>query len=177
MLHYWKSPLVITIVGIICLVIGGVAVWWLVRPTIDDPMPSAVSSQLEFSPFVIDADSDNPRATDYSTTTVEDGTRVLTYTITTDGQRVSVSQYPQPPQFTEVTDFQSKFLENTIQQTSTVSTASGVIILGQMAKQENRQMAVMLERGLIVFFAPDQPLDESQWRMIGDHLVAVRPSN
>ena len=164
------------IVLAVVLVAGGFALAQVLKPR-PNPIPSSVSKQLDFSPLVIPANIKSPTTSDYSPSVAEDGTRLLVYTIHLHNAKVTVSQNPQPPQFADVPDFKSKFLENVIQQTTSVSTASGTIILGQMAKQKNKQFAVMLERGLIVFLTPSQPLEEKQWRTVGDALDVVKPTN
>jgi hypothetical protein len=139
-------------------------------------MPSSVSSQLEFSPLVIPAIVKRPTTSDYKIGKIEEDT-VLSYVIHIDNASVTVSEYQQPSQFSDVPDFKDKFLENVIQKTSSVSTASGTIILGQQAKQKNKQMALMLERGLVIFMNPSKTLEEKQWRLIGDALDVVKTTN
>jgi hypothetical protein len=39
-----------------------------------------------------------------------------------------------------------------------------------MPKQNNKQLAVLLERGLIIFMTPSRELDDATWRQIGDSL-------
>jgi len=140
------------------------------------PLPEAIQKQLSFSALVVPEDNEDLKTSDIRFESVEDGTRVLSYTITLQDRKVLVSQYPQPSQFNDVEGYRERFLDNVIQQTSSISTAGGTVFLGQMAKQENKPMAVLLEKGLIVFMAPDQSLSEDQWRMIGDELMLVKPA-
>jgi hypothetical protein len=100
----------------------------------------------------------------------------LSYILSIDDATVTISEYTQPSQFDDVPDFKDKFLENVIQKTTSVSTASGTIILGQQAKQQNKQLAIMLERGLVVFMNPSKTLEQKQWRTIGDALEVIKPS-
>lgn len=163
--------------GVILLGIGLVSLGVFIARALSahqNPLPAEVKKNITFSPLVI-GNSEKLRATNYSLTTVEDGTMLLTYTITTEGHTVDVSQYPQPSQFTDVPDFKTKFLEDVIQQTASVSSAGGTIYLGQMAKQQNKQMAVMLERGLVLFLLPNETLNETEWRSIGDSFFLVSP--
>lgn len=160
----------------VALVAGGFGLAHILKPR-PNPIPAEISNKLEFSPLVIPANIKSPTTANYSTSVAEDGTRLLIYTIGLEGKNVTVSEYPQPSQFADVPDFKREFLDGVIQQTSSVSTSGGTIILGQMAKQKNKQFAVMFERGLIVFLTPSEPLEEKQWRTIGDALELIKLSN
>ncbi len=158
------------------LVAGGFTLAQVLKPK-DNPIPASVSNQLDFTPLVVPANLDTIKTTDYKVSTVEDGTQLLSYIIHIDDTTVTVSEYTQPSQFSDVTDFKDKFLENVIQKTTSISTASGTIILGQQAKQQNKQLAIMLERGLVVLMNPSKTLEQKQWRTIGDALDVIKPSN
>jgi hypothetical protein len=158
------------------LVVGGFTLAHILKPK-QNPVPASISSQIDFTPLVIPANVETPTTSDYKISTVEDGNRILTYIIHLDDATVTVSEYPQPSQFVDVPDFKDKFLENVVQQSSSVSTASGAIILGQMAKQQGKQLGVMLERGLVVFMTPSKTLDQKQWRAIGDNLEVIKPTS
>lgn len=162
-------------IAAIALVASGFALANVLKPR-QNPIPSSLSSQLEFSPFVIPANVESPKTSDYKVGRVEADT-VLSYVIHIDDATVTVSEYQQPPQFSDVPDFKDKFLENTIQKSTSLSTSSGTIILGTQAKQQNKQLGVMLERGLVVFMNPSKSLEQKQWRAIGDALDVVKPTN
>ena len=163
------------IIAAIALVAAGFALANLLKPR-PNPIPSSLSSQLEFSPLVIPANVESPKTSDYKVGKIEEDT-VLSYIIHIDDATVTVSEYQQPSQFSDVPDFKDKFLENTIQQSTSVSTAGGTIILGTQAKQQNKQLGMMLERGLVVFMNPSKSLEQKQWRTIGDALDVVKPTN
>jgi hypothetical protein len=158
------------------LIAGGFALSQFLKPK-DNPVPASVSSQIDYTPLVVPANMEALRTSDYKVSTVEDGTKLLSYIIHINDATVTVSEYTQPSQFTDVPDFKDKFLENVIQKTTSVSTASGTVILGQQAKQQNRQLAIMLERGLVVLMNPSKALEQKQWRTIGDALEVIKPSN
>lgn len=166
--------IILSIVGALALVLLGVI---LARFVFSSPqlLPSDISRSISFSPLVV-SPTNTVSATNYDLSQVEDGTTLLTYTITSGQATIEVSQYPEPSQFADIPDFRSKFLADVIQQTGSVSSASGTLYLGQMAKQKNKQLAVMLEKGLIVFLMPDRSLDETQWRAIGDSLTVITPT-
>ena len=173
-----KKHVLLATIGLVIaaiLVAGGFVLAQILKPR-PNPMPSSVSSQLEFSPLVVPANVKSPTTSDYKIGKIEEDT-VLSYVIHIDDASVTVSEYQQPSQFSDVPDFKDKFLENVIQKTSSVSTASGTIILGQQAKQKNKQMALMLERGLVIFMNPSKTLEEKQWRLIGDALDVVKTTN
>ncbi len=85
-----------------------------------------------------------------------------------DGNTVTVSEYSQPPEFTEIPEYKNRFLSNVINQYDTVQTSNGTIYLGRATKQDKKQLALMIERGLLVFMSPDKDLANAQWRSIGD---------
>ena len=165
---------VIIIASIVAVALLVAAGFWLARITkpTTSSLPADIASKLNFSPLVVEATSSAPQTRDYKLSTSEEGVLLLSFIIQLEnGRTVTVSEYPQPSQFSDVPDFKDKFLENVIQKSTSVSTAGGVIILGRMAKQENKQMAVMLERGLVVFLVPSAELSEDEWRTIGDSFV------
>jgi hypothetical protein len=86
---------------------------------------------------------------------------------------VTLSEYPQPPQFNDIPEYRDRFLNNIASQYKTVQSASGVIYLGKMVKQDGRQLGIMLERGLIVFMNPERELSDAEWRQLGD-LLEIR---
>ena len=172
---HWMIGVIALIVSV-GLIFAGFSLAHILRPK-DNPVPASVSSQIDFSPLVIPKNIKAPKTSDYQVSIVEDGTHLLRYIIHIDDATVAVSEYTQPSQFTDVPDFKSKFLEDVVQQTASVSTSSGTIILGQMAKQQNKQLGVMLERGLVVFMSPSKTLEQKQWRTIGDALDVVKPTN
>jgi hypothetical protein len=134
-----------------------------------NPLPAEVKTKLTFSPLIIPSNNYDFATSDYQLATTEDDTQLLTYTVTTTGMnRIHISEYPQPPQFTEIAEYKERFLNNVVQQYESVSTANGTIYLGRLAKQNNQQVGVMLERGLIMFMKPTQQMEKSAWRQLGD---------
>ncbi|MGB3945270.1 MAG: hypothetical protein WBK76_00315 [Candidatus Saccharimonadales bacterium] len=52
-----------------------------------------------------------------------------------------------------------------------MQSANGTIYLGRLSKQDNKQVGIMIERGLLVFFYPTTgDIDEVTWRKLGDAL-------
>jgi hypothetical protein len=136
-----------------------------------NPIPIPLRSELTFSPFVIPEKVQSYTVSDYKFNTAENKVQILTYVVhAQDGINVSVSEYQQPSEFTDIPEYKDRFLSNIIKQYATVQTASGNIYLGRLPKQDNRQLGVMLERGLLVFLNPDKELSETQWHQIGDVL-------
>ena len=155
------------------LVVLGVWLAYTLKPT-THLLPDDISTRINFTPLVITSTNTAPTTDSYKLSTAEEGVLMLSFIIHLGGGRtVTVSEYPQPSQFNDVPDFKEKFLDNVIQKSTSVSTAGGVIILGRMAKQDNKQMAVMLEKGLVVFLVPSTDLSEDEWRSIGDKLSLV----
>jgi hypothetical protein len=137
-----------------------------------NPVPRHLQNDLIFSPLVIPKDSNRYTTTDYKFASAEEKVQILTYIIhTREGVAISVSEYTQPQQFAEIPEYKDRFLTNIAKQYATVQTANGVIYLGRMPNQNNRQLAVLLERGLIVFMTPDQEMDQARWRELGDEFI------
>lgn len=140
-------------------------------------IPATIRQDLTFSPFVITLDNKNYKATNYKLAEVEEGVQLLSFIVHFEGKNVTVSEYIQPPQFTEIPEFKQRFLDNAIRQYATVQTANGTIHLGKQVKQNDRQLGIMLERGLIVMFNPEKELTQAEWRRLGDQFDIQKISN
>lgn len=170
--HQWKNwqRIMVTTLVLFIIVSGSIAVYRYVTRVVS-PLPENISSQLSFSPLIISADSKSFSTSSYKFSTAEDNIQILTFIITTkDNIAVSVSEYVQPPQFTDIPEYRDRFLTNVAKQYATVPTASGTIYLGRMAKQDNKQLAVMIEKGLLIFLTPEKEMNEAQWRALGNSL-------
>lgn len=158
--------------GLLILVAGviGIGVYtYAARDT--NPVPAKLRPQLSFSPFIIPTTSRSYTTSDYKFTTAEDKVEILSYNVhTKDTGTITVSEYTQPQEFSEIPEYKDRFLTNVAKQESTVQTSNGTIYLGRMNVQGNKQLAVMLERGLLVFMSPDKELSQAQWRSLGDQL-------
>ena len=111
-------------------------------------------------------------------TKAENNIDILSYSILIDaGPTIRVSEYPQPQEFTDIPEYKDRFLANVAQQYSTVATSEGTIYLGRLARQANKQLGVMLEKGLIVFMSPDRDVTPEQWRALGDQLIIQKTNN
>lgn len=140
-------------------------------------IPTTIRQDLTFSPFVVTLDNENYSATEYKLAEVEEGVQLFSFIVHFEGKSVTVSEYIQPPQFTEIPEFKQRFLDNAIRQYATVQTANGTIYLGKQVKQNDRQLGIMLERGLIVMFNPEQELTQAEWRRLGDQFDVQKISN
>lgn len=136
-----------------------------------NPIPARLRSDLNFSAFVIPTDTANYLTSDYKFSYAEDKVQILSYIVRLpSGDTVSISEYPQPQEFTDITEYKDRFLTNIANQYETIPTSNGTIYLGRATKQNNKQLGVMIERGLIVFISPSTDLDTDTWRNIGDRL-------
>lgn len=143
-------------------------------------MPLTVRDELTFSPLVIPNDSERFTASSYKFATVEDGTKLLTFIISGQDVTVTVTEYVQPPEFSEIPEYKTQFLSNVIKQNATVQTANGTMYLGRGVKENDRQLAVMLERGLVIFLTPQdasRELSEATWRELGETLEIEKIRN
>jgi hypothetical protein len=157
------------LIGVAIVSIGAIATFFILSRPSPEPTPTW-QSELDFSPFLIGKNKSGYTASDYKVAPSEEDVKVLSYVITTPRTVVTVSEYPQPPQFNDIPEYKDRFLNNIASQYKTIQTASGVIYIGKMVKQNDRQLGVMLEKGLIVFMNPEQELTDQQWRQIGDLL-------
>ncbi len=162
----WRRFIVLLVVLIALVVIIFVGYFYFNRDS--NPIPQRLRSQLTFSPFVIPSDSKDFATSDYKFSTAEGKVQILSYLIKFQNNTISVSEYSQPSQFTDIPDYKNQFLTNVINQDSSVSSSSGTIYLGKAVKQNNKQLAIMIERGLLVFLSPDNKLTDAQWRSLGD---------
>jgi hypothetical protein len=168
----WRKVRQIIAVASALILVGGGTVGLVAYITRDrNPVPAEIRHELTFSPLTIPTETDTLETSNYQLSRSEDNTQILNFLIKIDGATVTVSQYPQPAAFTEIEEYKNRFLTNVIQQTDTVQTANGTIYLGVLARQDGRQIGVMLEHGLIIFFNPDRSIDASVWRSIGDRLT------
>jgi hypothetical protein len=114
----------------------------------------------------------------YKLTIAESDIKVLSYGIHTNtGAAVTLSEYTQPDQFTDIAEYKDRFLTNVAKQYATVQTSNGVIYLGRLTRDNNRQLGIMLEKGLLVFMNPDKEMDQVQWHSLGDQLVIQKITN
>lgn len=155
------------IAGVIIIMLSGVLLYF---NRDRNPIPNDLRSSLVFSPLVIPLEDDTFTTKNYTLNRAENNDQILSYTITFEDKDIAVSQYTQPTEFIEIPEYKDRFLTNVVQQNEVVQTANGAIYLGQLSKQDNAQLGVMLENGLIIFMRPNQPLDANEWRRIGENL-------
>jgi hypothetical protein len=161
------KKIILWTIGAITFSIVVFSAYQLFNPQLN-PIPMSLRKQLTFSPFVIPSSTKGYSTSSYRFNIAENSVQVLSYKIGLPSHTVTISEYTQPAQFTEIPDFKTTFLSNAIKQYATVQTSNGVIYLGRLSKQNNAQVGVMLERGLVVFLLPDSDIEQSGWRELGD---------
>lgn len=167
-----RWPRIVGWILLVLLFITSVLGIYLFATRSTNPVPKHLRDDLTFSPLIIPSGSSRYTTTDYKFATAEDKVQILTYIIhTEEGVAISVSEYPQPNEFTEIPEYKDRFLTNVAKQYATVQTANGTVFLGRMPNQGNKQLAVLLERGLIVFMTPDRDMEQSHWRELGDEFT------
>lgn len=171
-LKFLAKPIVAWSFVAIIIATSAVGYWFMTRPVSN--IPADIKSGLTFTPIAPDGSDKEYSVSDYKFSTAEDNVQILSYIIKTPGSQVSVSQYAQPPAFTDIPEYKDRFLDNIIKRYGTVQTENGAIYLGRATKQNNKQLGVMLERGLIIFFSPESELSETEWRKLGDQMVVTR---
>lgn len=154
----------------ILVVTAGITAIVLLTGRANNPLPNDIRNQLTFSPFII-FDKDPAYTTNnYKFISAENNLKILSFIISTPHGNVSLSEYPQPPQFTDIPEYKDRFLSNVINQYDTVPTSNGTIYLGRTAEPAKKQIGFMLERGLLVFINPDKELTDTEWRSLGERL-------
>jgi hypothetical protein len=172
----WPNIALLVCAIALAAVLGALVFWLLTRGS--NPLPANVQSSLTFSPFVLPSNSPDYTVGDYKVSTAENKVQILSYVVAAaNGTKVTVSQYPQPPEFTEITEYKERFLTNVAKQYATVQTANGTIYLGRLTKQDNKQVGILLDSGLIVFMNPSKELGQTEWRKLGDQLEIQKVRN
>ena len=169
-----RSKRTMIIAAVIIITGLAIGVWFVVRPhPPQSALPARVQSQLSFSPFVISDSTHTYTASDYKTSKPEGQVQILSYVVHLPAKAgtVSISEYTQPSQFTDIPEYKSQFLTNVINEYDSVQTSNGTIYLGHATKQNNAQLGFMLERGLVVFLSPSHSLSDKQWHDLGERLV------
>lgn len=162
----WLKLAAWALAALTLITVGAAGFWYATRTP--SPIPSEISSKLTFSPLVIPKNTEDYSTADYKFDTAEGKVQILSYLIHLKSGTVTISEYIQPSEFVEIPEYKDRFLTNIIKQYATIQTANGAIYLGRAVKQDNKQLAVMVERGLLVFMSPSEELTENQWRGIGD---------
>lgn len=154
---------------------GTIGYFYITRDT--NPIPTQIRKQLTFSPFTLSGDTKTYSATDYKVASTDNKEQILSYTIKLISSTVSISEQSQPPQFVEIPGYKDSFLSNVAKQYTTVQSSNGVIYLGRLARQSNKQLGIMLEKGLLVFMIPSKEMDTDHWRMLGDQFEIQKVDN
>lgn len=175
--HRIRNQILLT--SLIVLALGGASFGIYSYLTRDlNPIPTTLRQNLTFSPLVIQSGTKGYTTSDYRVTKTETSINILSYTIQTGtSPAIHLSEYPQPQEFTDIPEYKDRFLTNVAQQYSTVATSGGTIYLGRLARQNNKQLGVMLEKGLIIFMSPDKDVAPEQWRALGDQLTIQKTNN
>lgn len=175
--HFNFRQLVISItilLSAIALILLGAILYRAVSGPEQSPIPESIRDELTFSPFVIPEDNEDFTSRSFKLGSENsDAVPVLSYIINTaDGKHsITVSQYSQPAEYSDIPEYKTQFLSNIAKQYATVQSSNGTIYLGRQSKQDNKQLAVMVEKGLLLFFAPTTgDVDETTWRRLGDAL-------
>ncbi len=166
--HIWL------IVGALVAATG--AYWWLTHQAAS-PIPPDIQKQLTFSPYIVPVGTKGYSSDNYAFATAENDIRVFSFVLQTPSASVAISEQSQPTEFSDIPEYKDRVLSNVIKQYAVVSSGGGTIYLGRASKDNNRQLGVMIERGLLVFMKPDKDLPEAEWRQIGDLLEIEKISN
>lgn len=162
------------LLGVVVLLGAGALLYRQFTGPGPSPIPLAIENRLTFSPLIIPEDNEDFATKSYKLGSENsDAVPVFSYIITTaDGKHsITVSEYPQPAEYSDIPEYKNQFLSNIAKQYATVQSANGTVYLGRQSKQENKQLAIMLERGLLLFFAPTTgDVDDATWRKLGDAL-------
>lgn len=162
------------LLSVVALLLLGALMYRAVTGAPPSPIPESIQAELTFSPLIIPEDNEDFTSRSFKLGSENsDAVPVFSYIIdTTDGKHsITVSQYTQPAEYSDIPEYKTQFLSNIAKQYATVQSSNGTIYLGRQSKQNNKQLAVMVEKGLLLFFAPTTgDVDESTWRKLGDTL-------
>ena len=173
--HRIKSIVIRTVV--VLVVTAGLVIGYLYFTRDTNPIPNDIRQQLTFSPFVVPSGAADITTSNYAYTAAEDQVYVFSFVVQLPDEKVIISEYIQPPEFTDIPESRERFLTNIAKQYATVPTSNGTIYLGRLSLQDNKQVGILLERGLLVFMNPDNDLDEATWRRLGDQLEIQKVVN
>jgi hypothetical protein len=150
------------------LIVCAVLVGWNLKQSAEPVLPVEIQRQLSFSPLI------PSKRGAYTTDSFkyDASKQILSYKLTDGQHTVVVTEQSQPVQFTEIAGYQEQFLTNVIQQSETIQTSNGTVYLGHPSKQPTQQVAVMLDRGLLVFMTPQNSneLSSNEWRGLVEQL-------
>lgn len=155
----------------IIVVIGSAITSFLILSHVATPLPSGIEKALTFSPFVPYKNNGDFSVARSTLSRSEDGKQLLAYTLKIPSTSLVITQSVEPSQFAEVPEFKTRFLSSVISDSHTVQTASGVIYTGRAAKQNDKQIGIMTEHGLLIFLNPARDLSDVEWRSVGDALT------
>ena len=173
--HRIKSIVIRTVVAVVLT--AGLVTGYLYFTRDTNPIPNDIRQQLTFSPFVVPSGAADITTSNYAYTTAEDQVYVFSFVVQLPNEKVIISEYIQPPEFTDIPESRERFLTNIAKQYATVPTSNGTIYLGRLSLQDDKQVGILLERGLLVFMNPDNDLDEATWRRLGDQLEIQKVVN
>ena len=170
--RWGRIVVVLAIVGLIAF--GGVTLYRHInRPA--SPLSADLQCSLPFSPYIIPKDNTSYYTYNYHATNAEGQAKILSFDIITpDNITVTLSEYPQPPQFSSTNGYKAQFLSSVIQQYATIKSKSGTLYLGRATGAGDKQVAAMTEHGLLVLMSSSKDMNNSQWSQLGDQLVIAR---
>ena len=65
--------------------------------------------------------------------------------------------------------YKDRFLDNVTKRYATVQ-SSGITVYLTRPPKQNKQVGIVIDKGLLIFMTADKDLSEDQWRRIADHL-------
>lgn len=160
--------------GITLIAVGFFLAQYIKPPT--NPIPKTIASELTFTPLIIPPDNKSIATTDYTLGPSDEGGKPLSFSLIINGKKVFVSESSLPQPFTEIPEYQQRFLDSFMLQSQTISSGVGTIYYGSPAKEQSySQVAMSTEHGLLMLFSvkTDQ-LSSTEWRAIGDALTAAK---
>lgn len=168
----WRWGVIASLLIVLMLLVGGgVAVYRVItRPP--SPLSSDLRSSLPFSPYIIAKNNPAYYTYNYRVTNAEGQAKILSFDIITPTDvTVTLSEYPQPPQFNSTSGYKAQFLSSVIQQYATVNSKGGTLYLGRATGAGDKQVAAMTEHGLLVLMSSSKDMSNDLWRQLGDQLV------
>ncbi len=150
--------------GVAILTVGLVGVWifWMSQPIV----PNAIRKQLPFSPLVYTGGGYQATGYKYAA-----GEKVLSYVLKTGNDTiVTMSEQSLPTQFIDIPEYKDRFLDNVTKRYATVQASDLTVYLTRPPKQQ-KQVGVIVDKGLLIFMTAERDLSEAQWRKLADALA------
>ena len=171
----FRINIIWSIILVLIIIVSLSGFLYLTRDT--NPIPTEIRNKLTFSPFIIPTSTKEYTTSNYTFDAIEDNTKTLHYLVNVSDNNIYISEYIQPPEFTEIPEYKDRFLSNVIESYATIQTSNETIHLGRGKLNNNKQFGIMIEKSLLVWMYPEKEMNDTDWRQLGDQFEIRKISN